>query len=266
MTDEIASVNSGSAPVEQAQTSQPTQTQDSFDISRYFSEDLRKDPEFERISKNLPNDPYALVKDVYHKTKHFGKVRDVIKSELEAEINKPQTFKPEDYSYQLPEAYEIEDEIQAAAKAKAQELGIKPEQFKSLMESILQTDASLEKTISESRKQAEAQAVDSLKGEWGSNYEKNLANAQKAWEYFTSPEDDKILESLDGPAKVLVSKVMAKVSERFTEPSIGKVGISSKSDAQSELNRIMSDKSHPYWNNDQNAIKQVFELQKRLVR
>ena len=68
-----------------------------FDITKYFSEDLKKDADFERLSKNIPNDLNALVKDLYHKTKHFGKARDVAKAELEAEINKPTSYEENDY-------------------------------------------------------------------------------------------------------------------------------------------------------------------------
>lgn len=243
------------------------QITNNFDVSRYFSEDLRKDPDFERLSKNIPNDPVAIVKDLYHKTKHFGKVRESVRAELEAEINKPAIYQENDYQYQLPENYFLEDELLGSAKAKAVELGIKPEQFKSFMESMFESDAKIKALEMQQIQKAEEEAIQSLKNEWGADYEKKKNKVETMLQYFTSPEDDVKIQNLPGEAKILLAKLMDKVSQKIQEPSVGKLtALTTRDTAQNEYNRIISDKSHPYHRGDPNALKQVFELQKILTR
>jgi hypothetical protein len=219
----------------------------SFDVSKYFSEDLRKDPDFERLSKNIPNDPNALVKDLYHKTKHFGKVKETMRAELEAEFNKPTFYKEEDYGYDLPQDYSIEDELLNTAKSKANELGIKPEQFKDLMESLFQADAQIKSQEMETQKKAEEEAIGSLKAEWGSDYDKRAATAEKMLQFLSSPEDDVKIEALPAEAKVILAKLMEKVSQKINEPTVGKLSSPaqtkmSESDFHAQISEIRSDK------------------------
>ena len=213
-----------------------------FDISKYFSEDLKKDADFERLSKNIPNDLNALVKDLYHKTKHFGKARDVAKAELEAEMNKPTSYEENDYQYKLPENYTIEDELLGSAKAKAIELGIKPEQFKSFMETILESDAKIKSLQEQELKKAEEEAVQSLRKEWGTDYDKKANKAETMLQYFTSAEDGEKIQNLPTDAKILLAKLMDKVSQKIQEPTIGKVSASfvkmSESDFYNNISAI----------------------------
>ena len=201
------------------------ETTNNFDITKYFSEDLKKDADFERLSKNIPNDLNALVKDLYHKTKHFGKARDVVKAELEAELNK--TYEENDYQYKMPENYSLEDELLTNAKTKAIELGIKPEQFKSFMETMFEADFKIK------------------------------------LQYFTSTEDDEKIQNLPADAKILLAKIMDKVSQKIQEPSIGKLSaLSSQDDAQSKIDKILSNPNHLYHKGDLEAVNEVMNLYK----
>ena len=211
-----------------------------FDITKYFSEDLKKDADFERLSKNIPNDLNALVKDLYHKTKHFGKARDVAKAELEAEMNKPTSYEENDYQYKLPENYTIEDELLGSAKAKAIELGTKPEQFKSFMETMLESDAKIKSLQEQELKKAEEEAVQSLRKEWGTDYDKKANKAETMLQYFTSAEDDEKIQNLPTDAKILLAKLMDKVSQKIQEPTIGKVSASSVKMSESDFHNSIS--------------------------
>lgn len=258
------------APVESSQNTTVSTEQsisNAFDVSKYFSQDLRSDPDFERLSKNIPNDPEKLVKDLYHKTKYFGRAREEVRKELEAELNKPQVFQPDQYSYEMPEGYEIEEELTAAAKQKAIELGVKPEQFKALMETMFQTDKALVSKVEAQTKEANQAALESLKNEWGGNFEKKMEEANRMWQFFTSPEEDAILDKMDGAAKVAISKIMSKIAAKTSESPIGKLNpVASKDAIQAEISRIQQDKAHPYHRGDAAAVQQMFELQKRLIR
>lgn len=216
------------------------ETTNNFDITKYFSEDLKKDADFERLSKNIPNDLNALVKDLYHKTKHFGKARDVVKAELEAEMNKPTSYEENDYQYKLPENYTIEDELLNNAKAKAIELGIKPEQFKSFMETMLESDAKIKSLQEQELKKAEEEAVQSLRKEWGTDYDKKASKAETMLQYFTSAEDDEKIQNLPTDAKILLAKLMDKVSQKIQEPTIGKVSTSFAKMSESDFHNSIS--------------------------
>lgn len=222
------------------------ETTNDFDITKYFSEDLKKDADFERLSKNIPTNLNALVKDLYHKTKHFGKARDVVKAELEAEMNKSVSYEENDYQYKMPENYIIEDELLSNAKAKAIELGIKPEQFKSFMETMLESDAKIKSSQEQELKKAEEEAVQSLKKEWGNDYDKKISKAETMLQYFTSSEDDEKIQNLPAEAKILLAKMMDKVSQKIQEPTIGKIGSSipakmSESEFHNNISAIKND-------------------------
>lgn len=238
-----------------------SQTTNNFDVSQYFTEDLKKDSDFERLSKNIPNDLNALVKDLYHKTKHFGKARDVVKAELEAEMNKTNTYQENDYQYKLPENYTLEDELLGSAKAKAIELGIKPEQFKSFMESMFESDAKIKSLQEQELKKAEEEAVQSLRKEWGTDYDKKANKAETMLQYFTSPEDDEKIQNLPTDAKILLAKLMDKVSQKIQEPTIGKLS-SAKEDPQSKINEILSNPNHLYHKGNHEAVSEVMNLYK----
>lgn len=235
-----------------------------FDITKYFSEDLKKDADFERLSKNIPNDLSALVKDLYHKTKHFGKARDVAKAELEAEMNKPTSYKENDYQYKLPENYAIEDELLGSAKAKAIELGIKPEQFKSFMETMFESDAKIKFLQEQELKKAEEEAAQSLRKEWGIDYDKKVNKAETMLQYFTSTEDDQEIQSLPTNAKILLAKLMDKVSQKIQEPTIGKLNFS-PSTAQDKIDAILKNKEHLYHKGDSRATHEVMQLYKEIA-
>lgn len=237
------------------------ETTNNFDITKYFSEDLKKDSDFERLSKNIPNDLNALVKDLYHKTKHFGKARDVVKAELEAELNK--TYEENDYQYKMPENYSLEDELLTNAKTKAIELGIKPEQFKSFMETMFESDAKIKFSQEQELKKAEEEAVQSLKKEWGSDYDKKISKAESMLQYFTSSEDDEKIQNLPAETKILLAKMMDKVSQKIQEPTIGKLSaLSSQDDAQSKIDTILSNPNHLYHKGDLEAVNEVMNLYK----
>ena len=230
-----------------------------FDVTKYFSEDLKKDADFERLSKNIPNDLNALVKDLYHKTKHFGKARDVVKAELEAEMNKSVSYEENDYQYKMPENYIIENELLSNAKAKAIELGIKPEQFKSFMETMLESDAKIKSSQEQELKKAEEEAVQSLKKEWGNDYDKKISKAETMLQYFTSSEDDEKIQNLPAEAKILLAKMMDKVSQKIQEPTIGKLNFSPAT-AQDKINAILQNKDHLYHKGDREATKEMMQL------
>ena len=60
------SINTAPVPTSANITPVDNQTAPAFDINSFFPEDIRKDPDFDRYSKNFPKDLQGIAKDYYH--------------------------------------------------------------------------------------------------------------------------------------------------------------------------------------------------------
>lgn len=276
MTDTILTQNTtqtqptqsiNTAPVTTSANTAPVdnQTAPAFDINSFFPEDIRKDPDFDRYSKNFPKDLQGIAKDYYHKNKHFGKAQDVIRAELEAELNKPVEYKQEDYSYELPEGYEIENEILDVAKNKARELGIKPEVAKQFIKELFTADAQIKNNENKTFYENEKASLEKLKKEWGYEYDNNLNLASNTLAKLTSPEDYNKIVSLPQDIQATISKIFHKIGTRMSEGAIGGTGQPIMS-AQSKINSIMSDPNHLYHKGDVKAVNEVMSLYTEIAK
>jgi len=252
------------APQENTQTAPIQQTTTpNFDLNSFFPEDIRKDADFERLSKNFPKDLQAIAKDYYHKNKHFGKARDVVKAEIEAELKATQQFKPEDYQIQLPEGYVIEDNIINTAKTKALELGIKPDVAQQFLNSIFEADKTLEIELEKKQYEANKQALENIKKEWGFDYEQRADTAEKTLMNYVSPQEMDFIHTLPLDQKIIISKIMDKVASKVSEGSIGNNLKQITKSPEEMFNDILNDKTHPYHKGDLKAVNQVFEMLKK---
>ena len=238
--------------VSQTEIAQETSTEESspaFNFADYFPEDVKSDPDFERISKNLPLDkPEMLAKELYHKTKHFGKVKEEMRKELESELNKQ--YAPEDYSYQAPENYTPNEELLGAIKTKAQELGIKPEAFKTLAETFMGLEQGImSKTTEEQEAQFQAQLKeesDFLRQKNGLDAEKLIESSKTVWGNFVDPRYKDLFDNFDKGTQLVLADMLNNISNRVGEPKTGKLdsGFSmSKESALSKIAEIRADRS-----------------------
>lgn len=238
--------------VSQNEIAQETSTEESstaFNFAEYFPEDVKSDPDFERISKNMPLDkPDLLAKDLYHKTKHFGKVKDEMRKELEGEFNKKYT--PEEYSYELPENYQANEELLGSVKAKALELGVKPEAFKALVETFTGQE---QEFISKMQADAEAEfnaklkeESDFLKGKHGADADALIEKSKTTWANFVDPRYKELFDNFDKGTQLVLSDMLSNIASRVSEPSVGKQEPKyemSKESALSKIEEIRADKS-----------------------
>jgi len=265
MTIENQSISQPLQPISTQETIQTSSIQEnstpSFDINSFFPEDIRKDADFERLSKNFPKDLQAIAKDYYHKNKHFGKARDVVKAEIEAELKANQQFKPEDYQVKLPEGYAIEDNIINTAKTKALELGIKPDVAQQFLNSIFEADKQEFVELEKKEFEANKQALETLKKEWGFDYEQRADRARKTLPNYVSQEDLAIIENLPFSQKIIIDKIMDKIALKVGEGSVG--GNLSSISPEEQFQQILKNKDHPYHKGDPKAINEVFELLKK---
>ncbi len=239
------------SPDEIAQETSTEESSTAFNFADYFPEDVKSDPDFERISSNLPLDkPEMLAKELYHKTKHFGKVKDEVRKELEGEFNKE--YAPEDYSYEAPENYEPNEEILGAIKSKAQELGINPDSFKALAEEYMGLEQGvMTKSQEESEAQFQAQIKeesDFLKQKNGLESEKLIEQSKTTWNNFVDPRYKDIFDNFDKGTQLVLADMLNNISNRVSEPSTGKQESSytmSRDTALSKIAEIRADSNIP---------------------
>lgn len=122
--------------------------------------------------------------------------------------------KPEAYNLSVPEGY-VADGLDNF-KAFAHEHGLTEAQANKLLE----FDNSRMQQAYKAQEQAETQAVESLKTEWGVNFKKNVTLAQRAVEKIGGPDLKKFLdESRLGNNPQLV-KMFHKIGESISEDSL----------------------------------------------
>lgn len=210
-------------------------------------------------SKSLANfkDIDGLAKSYIHLEKKLGQPQE------------PQVeYKAEDYSFDTPENYEANNDIMSAVQAKALEAGVKPEVFKQLAETFIGKESEIIQAMRQEQEQGLKETQESLKKEWGADYDKRLAKADETWQKLTEEGDDKILNSLDPNAKLAIAKLMDNISQKISEPHIGKQAgspVLTKEEAKSKLEKIYSDPEHAYHKGDAKSVNEVFELSKLAV-
>lgn len=235
------------------ETVQETSTEESatpsFNLGGYFPDDVKNDPDFERISKNMNlDDPALIAKDLFHKTKHFGKVKEEMRKELESESNKE--YAPEEYIVETPENYEANEEILTAVKNKAQELGINPESFKSLVQSFMGSEQGV---INQMQEQQEAdfnaqlkEEADFIKSKTGLDSEKLIEQSKTTWANFADPKYKDIFNNFDKGSQLVIADLLNNVASKISEPSTGKQAPNypmSIESAKNKIYEIRADKS-----------------------
>lgn len=189
------------------------------------------------VSKAGYKDINGVIKSAMHLEKKLGAPKE------------PESFKPEQYSYELPENYQANEEIINPVKEKAIELGIKPEAFKELVETFAGKENEILQQMQQSQKEQSEQLQETLKQEWGNKYDENLALADKTWTALTTEAEDKILENLPKDAQLAIAKVMVNVASQISEPSVGRqqgsTGVT-KEQALEKIEAINKDNSLSY--------------------
>ncbi|NBC18746.1 MAG: hypothetical protein GVY18_15690 [Bacteroidetes bacterium] len=175
--------------------------------------------------------------------------------------------KPEDYTLKpdtLPDGVEWSDEIEGQWREKLHEIGVPAPMAKKIM-------ATYAERIGEQAKAAQTaqqEKYDALKKEWGEAFDEKARAAKKAAEHYAGEDLAKAMDQL--PAGVWVA--MAKAADALEEKGnpINRGGPKmTPSEAQSRLDEIMNNFSHPYWNREsmtkaekQRVDDEVLELQR----
>lgn len=184
---------------------------------------------------------------------------DEVKEAFYKAIGRPD--KPEDYGFKKPET--VRDEVWDEAGAKefatlAHQLGLSKTQASKLAEWELTRGSKAVEITEQQAAQAKEKAVADLKKDWpGELFTQNLRVAKQAAIQFGSPDilqDDALANN---PTFV---RIMSKVGTLMGEGGTAgarQSGASLGINPQDEINKIMGDKTDPYWqaNHPQHASR-----------
>lgn len=204
----------------------------------------------------------------------YKDINGVIKSaqHLEQKLGapkEPETFKSEDYTYELPENYEANKDLLGSIQEKAVELGIKPEAFKDLVETFTgQEHEAIQKMQSDNEVEFQKEldeVADHFKEKNKLAANDMIEKSRNAWGSFVDPKYKDVFQNFDKGTQLVVADMLNNISSKVTEGTIGKQSTNglTKSEAQSRLDAIQGDPSHKYWTGDS---RERAELGQEVIR
>jgi len=223
---------------------------DNPDWKESLPEELRNDPTLQNLK-----DVESLAKTVVHQQKMIGSripipKTDEEKSELYGKLGRPDESAK--YEVTIPDTHK--EHFQEAAvnefKNVAHKIGLNNEQVNALVDyQVAQINYQAENQQSALAVQKD-EAENALKQEWGFEYDKNVRAAQRALQVYG---DDDIIELMNTEAgnHPAVIKLFARLGQEVTEEMSkntqnNRLAVSPL-DAKQEIEKVMSDPKHPYF-------------------
>lgn len=215
-----------------------------------------------RANKSLQN--YKSVNDLVKSHLHLEKMLGSKATPIIGEEGKT-VYEADAYKYNVEEGKpNITPEIFDKVSAKAAALQIPPAQFQELVNEFLGAESELIEAGKAAAATELKAAEDSLKKEWGANFEDNLTNAHKAFELFATPELKQEVSNLPMSVKTSITKMMSSIYSKIGETSLQKQGGEKNSltpeQATAKIREIRSNPEHPYHKGDQIARADMAKL------
>ena len=240
-----------------AETSAPAETTvlgstegDNQDWKSTLSDDLKNDPTLSNFK-----DVESLAKTVVHQQKVLGSripipKTDEEKMEVYNKLGRPETA--DKYEVSIPTDYKqyMPEEQVNQFKNVAHSIGLNNEQVNALIEYQKNTiDYELKNQparFDAGRKQSEQ----TLKEEWGYDYDKNVAKAKRAMAVYGDDDIKQLLSTTEAGNHPAVIKMFARLGEDITEDMAKNTQNNtlavSALDAEQEITDIFDDPDHPY--------------------
>ncbi|KKN00113.1 hypothetical protein LCGC14_1141110 [marine sediment metagenome] len=114
-----------------------------------------------------------------------------------------------------------------------------------------------------------AESVDELKGEWGANFDRNIALAQRAVVWVGGEELKGLLESTGLANNPIFVRAYAKQGKALAEDGLIESevsGVPGLEDAKTKITEYLADRKGPYWNKQNPAHVQVSEEVRKLYK
>jgi hypothetical protein len=253
-------------PVAQETVLGPSES-DNQDWKSTLSEDLRNDPTLKNFK-----DVESLAKTVVHQQKQMGNRIPIPKTpeehmEVYNKLGRPETA--DKYEVVVPEThteYIGEDQINQF-KNVAHNIGLNNEQVKQLIDfQVKNIDAQAQRYQTDIAVQKQ-HTEESLKKEWGHEYDINVRNARRALQVYGDPEITELMNGEAGNIPAVV-KMFARLGKEVTEDMAQNTQnnnlATSPLDAQQEITDIMDDGEHPYHNGKHREHLQAVEHMRQL--
>jgi len=258
MSDSLLGGSDGgnAAPPASQNGNPPTTQTPAVDWKASLPEDLRSEPSLQSI-KEIGD----LAKSYIHAQKMVGKDKIVVPDKFATPddwrknvFNKLGLPETEDkYDFKVKEGSKLDADFIKGFKAEAFKNGILPHQAEQLAGWYDEKMAAFESTYSKTMEDNTKANIESLKKEWGAGFEKNVKIANVVLEKFADPE---IMEHLKNSGfandtklvKLLHKMGAAVLDDKVLGDAINTNAGLSPEDAKIEVNKIIGDKNHPYFN------------------
>jgi|TARA_X000001388_G_scaffold10740_1_gene6551 hypothetical protein len=233
-------------------------------------DELKNDPTLENYK-----DVESLAKTVVHQQKMMGNripmpKNDEEKAELYSKLGRPD--EPDKYDLAIPDSHKqhFHDTALNNFKNVAHQIGLNNDQVNALIDyQVKELDAQQNLVNAGSTNQKE-EVEAGLKKEWGYDFDKNLKAAQRAMQVYA---DDELMDLMNtevgnNPA---VIKLFARLGKDVTEDMAQNTQNNSLQvsplDAKQEIQQIMADTSHPYFDasnpEHKNAVEHMRQLHEK---
>jgi hypothetical protein len=267
MADEQTTTNDN--PIEE--TVQPSTVlgsgSDNQDWRSSLPDELKNDATLQNFK-----DVESLAKTVVHQQKVLGSripipKTDEEKSELYTKLGRPESG--EAYDFTIPDTHKShfnEDQVKEFRNV-AHQIGLNNDQTKALIDfQVKSVDHELERQSTDLSVAKQA-TEDTLKKEWGYDYDKQVRNAQRALQVYGNEELNELMNGEAGniPAVIkLFAKLGSEVTEDMAKNTQNNSLATSPLDAQSEIDNIFSDAKDPYHDNMHKDHKNRVEYMRQL--
>tara|TARA_R110002020_G_scaffold227691_1_gene438364 strand:+ start:326 stop:1168 length:843 start_codon:yes stop_codon:yes gene_type:complete len=230
-------------------------------------DDLQNDPTLQNFK-----DVESLAKTVVHQQKVLGNrvpipKTDEEKTELYTKLGRPDD--PTKYEVKIPEthaSYFNETSVDNF-KNVAHQIGLNNEQVNALIDYQV-NEVNNQQGLVDSQVSAEKQVIEkTLRQEWGYDYDKNIRAATKAVQVYGDESLNELLQSNVGnhPGLIkLFARLGADVTEDMAQNTTNNTLSVSPLDAKAEIERIMGDNNHPYFDANHKDHKSAIEQMRQL--
>ena len=267
MADEQTTTNDN--PIEE--TVQPSTVlgsgSDNQDWRSSLPDELKNDATLQNFK-----DVESLAKTVVHQQKVLGSripipKTDEEKSELYTKLGRPESG--EAYDFTIPDTHKShfnEDQVKEFRNV-AHQIGLNNEQTKALIDfQVKSVDHEIQRQSTDLTVTKQA-TEDTLKKEWGYDYDKQVRNAQRALQVYGNEELNELMNTEAGniPAVIkLFARLGSEVTEDMAKNTQNNSLATSPLDAQSEIDNIFSDAKDPYHDNMHKDHKNRVEYMRQL--
>ena len=243
----------------------------STDWRSSLSDEIKNDATLSNI-KDLD----SAAKTLIHQQKMLGSriplpKTDEERSELYTKLGRPEEASA--YKVEVPQSHQnyFQEDNLNEFKNVAHNIGLNQNQVDALINYQLKTidnDASLEGSRIAVGKQ---ETENSLKQEWGYEYDKQVRNAQRALQVYGDPELQQLMkgEAGNNPAVVkFFAKIGAEVTEDMAKNTQNNALAVSPLDAKAEIDSIFGNANHayhkPYDKDHKNAVEHMRQLHEKV--